>query len=31
MDNLTEEVKEINENNDIFGTYQKAKSICDFL
>ena len=31
MDNLIEEVKEINENNDIFGTYQKAKSICDFL
>ena len=31
MDNLTEEVKEINEKNDIFGTYQKAKSICDFL
>ncbi len=31
MDNLTEEVKEINEQNDIFGTYQKAKSICDFL
>ena len=31
MENLTEEVKEINEKNDIFGTYQKAKSICDFL
>lgn len=31
MDNLIEEVKEINEDNDIFGTYQKAKSICDFL
>lgn len=31
MDNLVEEIKEINENNDIFGTYKKAKSICDFL
>lgn len=31
MDNLIEEIKEINEDNDIFGTYQKAKSICDFL
>ena len=31
MDNLIEEIKEINEDNDIFGTYQKSKSICDFL
>ena len=31
MEELIEEVKEINENNDIFGTYQKAKSICEFL
>ena len=31
MDNLIEEVKEINENNEIFGTYQKAKSICNLL
>ena len=31
MDNLIEEIKEINKDNDIFGTYQKSKSICDFL
>ena len=31
MDNLVEEIKEINQENDIFGTYNKAKSICDFL
>lgn len=31
MDNLVEEIKEINRENDIFGTYNKAKSICDFL
>lgn len=31
MDNLIEEIKEINQDNDIFGTYQKARSICDFL
>lgn len=31
MKELIEEVKEINENNDIFGTYPKAKSICEFI
>lgn len=31
MDNLIEEIKEINKDNDIFGTYQKSKSICNFL
>lgn len=31
MEELIEEVKEINEENDIFGTYQKAKSICEFI
>ena len=31
MDNLIEEIKEINKDNDIFGTYQKSKSICDFF
>lgn len=31
MEELIEEVKEINEDNDIFGTYQKAKSICAFI
>ena len=31
MENLIEDVKVINEENDIFGTYQKAKSICAFL
>ena len=31
MNNLIEEVKEINEDNDIFGTYRKSKSICNFL
>lgn len=28
---VIEEVKEINESNDLYGTYSKAKSICDFL
>jgi len=31
MRNLIEEVKEIDKNNDMFGTYKKAKSICEFL
>lgn len=31
MQKLIEEVKEINEGNDLFGTYQKACAICDFL
>ena len=31
MRNLVEEIKEINLDNDIFGTYDKACSICDFL
>ena len=31
MQDLIEEVKQINEENDIFGTYQKAKSICEFI
>lgn len=31
MKELIEEVKEINENNDIFGTYPKAKSIREFI
>lgn len=31
MQNLIEEVKEINEENDLFGTYQKACAISDFL
>lgn len=31
MENLNEEIKEINQENDIFGTYAKAKSICEFL
>ena len=30
MDNLIEEIKEINEDNDIFGTYQKSKSYVIF-
>ena len=31
MKELIEEINEINEDNDIFGTYQKAKAICEFL
>lgn len=31
MKELIEEVKIINEENDIFGTYKKAKSICEFI
>lgn len=31
MKDLVEEIKEINLENDIFGTYNKACSICEFL
>ena len=31
IEEVIENVKEINENNDLFGTYTKAKSILDFI
>ncbi len=31
MNNLIEEINEISEGNDLFGTYPKSKCICDFL
>ena len=31
VSNVIEEVKIINDTNDIFATYSKAKSICEFL
>lgn len=31
IEEVIENVKEIDENNDLFGTYTKAKSILDFI
>ena len=31
MNELVEEIKEINEENDAFGTYKKAQAIVDFI